>query len=204
MKLHSIVAAILISVSLTGCPNVSVTGGVSVTERRTPEGVFEERTISGGFTISNIFGRSSSNGAIDVSDIAIDMTGNGTAVLDNWGAATLLVKEDGAVIGSTPFDYVVMDSMAVAADPAALNAWLANFPSANGFDFELRDVQTADTQQGIASLTVEAFYGSDLISSASSSWTSSAGSGCIPGGDHGNPGGEQPIELPGDGGVGCP
>lgn len=203
MKLHSIVAAILISVSLTGCPNVSVTGGVSVTERRTPEGVFEERTISGGFTISNIFGRSS-NGTIDVSDIAIDMTGNGTAVLDNWGAATLLVKQDGVVIGSTPFDYVVMDSMAVAANPAALNAWLANFPSADGFDFELHDVQTADTQQGIASLTVDAFYGSDLISSASSSWVSNVGSGCNnPGGGDGGYFPEMPIELPGDGGI-CP
>ncbi|RDZ29261.1 hypothetical protein [Lysobacter silvisoli] len=208
MQLRIIVAALAVCGSLTGC-DVSGTVGVTRQEVDGPTGHSETTTVTGSITFtrkggasSNRFAAFSGSSGVDVSDIAIDITGQRTAVLDGFGTGTLLVKQGGSVIGSTPFQYAVADSMAVVADPATVNAWLANFPTADGYDVELPDIGTVDTEQGTASLTVETLYGTTVVSTGSTSWTSSAGSGCTPpGGNDGNPIPEQPIELPGEGGV---
>lgn len=200
MKLRIIVAALAICVGVTGC-NVTGTGKFTDKEITSPNGVTREQAVEIGITISSnkMRGFTASSG-VDVSDIAIDITGDGAAVLDGYGTGTLLVKQGGDIIGSTTFDYVVLDSMAVAADPATVNAWLVNYPSADGYDIELASIQTVDTESGIATLTAEAYYGSTEITSISTSWASGAGGGCSgSGGNDGNPFPEQPIELPGEG-----
>ncbi len=207
MKLHCLVLALAICGSLTGCdlPSCTLT---TIEPSITVTDVAGEPVINAG--VKGVFNCASRGAralrvmALDVSDIAIDITGQGTAVLDGSGTGTLLLTEGGTVIGSTTFNYVVMDSMAVVADPSTVNNWLTQYPSADGYDVKLHDIPTVDIVPGTATLTVDAYYGSTEISTASASWTSSAGSGCIPGGNHGNPGGEQPIELPGDGGGVCP
>lgn len=209
MQLRIIVAALAACVGLSAC-DVSGTVGVTRQEVDGPTGHTETTTVTGSITFTRKSGASSnrlaaysSGGGVDVSDIAIDITGQRTAVLDGFGTGTLLVKQGGSVIGSTPFQYAVADSMAVVADPATVNAWLANFPTADGYDVELPQIDTVDTEAGVASLTVETLYGTTVVSSASTSWASSAGNGCTPpGGNDGNPVPEQPIELPGEGG-GC-
>ncbi|NUO77713.1 MAG: hypothetical protein HOQ32_17085 [Lysobacter sp.] len=207
MKLRNIVAALAVCGSVAAC-DVSGTVGVTRQEVDGPTGHSETTTVTGSITFTRKSGNRmsafSSNSGVDVSDIAIDITGQRTAVIDGFGTGTLLVKQGGSVIGSTAFTYAVADSMAVVADPATVNAWLANYPSADGYDVELADIGTVDTEQGVASLTVETLYGTTVVSSGSTSWTSSAGGGCTPpGGNDGNPIPEQPIELPGEGGV-CP
>lgn len=204
MKLRIIVAAMAMCGSLTAC-NYSATGEITGKTVNGPTGQTDEMGFKFGVTISS--GKMhalTSGGGLDVSNIAIDITGNGTAVLDSSGTGTLLVKQGGTVIGSTSFDYVVLDSMAVVANPTLVNAWLANFPSADGYDVELAAIQTVDVAQGIATLTADAYYGGTEITTASASWTSSAGGGCNnPGGGDGGYFPEQPIELPGEGGP-CP
>lgn len=59
--------------------------------------------------------------------------------------------------------------MAVAADPTSVDAWLANFPTADGYEVTLPEVHTIDTAPGVATMTVEPIVGSTVISSASSS-----------------------------------
>ncbi|SFK32671.1 hypothetical protein [Lysobacter sp. cf310] len=208
MELRIIVAALAVCGSLTAC-DVSGTVGVTRQEVDGPTGHSETTTVTGSITFTRKSGRSSLSalsmgGGVDVSDIAIDITGQRTTVLDGLGTGTLLVKQGSNVIASTPFDYAVFDSMAVVADPSTVNTWLAQFPSADGYDVELPNIDTVDTEEGVASLTVDTLYGTDVVSTASTSWTSSAGGGCTPpGGNDGNPIPEQPIELPGEGGV-CP
>lgn len=207
MKLRNIVAALAVCGSVTAC-DVSGTVGVSRQEVDGPTGHTETTTVNGSITFTRKSGNSlrafssSNSGAIDVADIAIDITGQRTAVLDGFGIGTLLVKQGGSVIGSTAFDYAVADSMAVVANPSVVNAWLANFPSADGYDVELANLDTVDTEEGVATLTVDTLYGTTVVSSGSTSWTSSAGdNGCVP--PIGNDGGStMPIEV-GEGGV-CP
>lgn len=204
MKLRIIVAALAMCAGLTAC-DTETTVGVTRQEVQAPTGTTETTTISVGVKIinkgsSNRFG-AFSTGGIDVADIAIDITGHRTAVLDGFGTGTLLVKEGNNVIGLTTFDYAVADSMAVIANPSEVNDWLSHYPSADGYDVDLHEVPTVDTQQGTASLTVDTLYGTTIVSTGSTSWTSSAGGGCNnPGGNDGNPFPEQPIELPGEGG----
>lgn len=203
MKLRIIVAAMAMCGSLTAC-GYSATGEVTGKTINGPTGQTDEMGFKFAVTITSGKMQALTAGGLDVSDLAIDITGNGTAVLDSAGTGTLLVKQGGTVIGSTAFDYVVLDSMAVAANPTVVNAWLANFPSADGFDVELADIPTVDVVPGIATVTAEAYYGGTEITTASTSWASNAGSGCNgPGGNDGNPIPEMPIELPGEGGP-CP
>ena len=210
MKLNCIVAALVACGSVTGCdapcpptikPSITHTdnhGGAPDSTTYRIEAEFKSCP-------ARVFGVAALRStALDVSNIAIDITGQGTAILDGSGTGTLLLTQEGTVIGSTTFNYIVMDSMAVVADPATVNNWLTEHPSADGYDVKLHDIPTVDVVPGTATLTVDAYYGSTEISSSSTSWTSGAGNGCIPGGNHGNPGGVQPIELPGDGGGACP
>lgn len=44
--------------------------------------------------------------------------------------------------------------MAVAADPAAVNARVAQYPSADGFDVALAQIATIDIGQGVAVLAM--------------------------------------------------
>lgn len=212
MKLHCVVLALAICGSLTGCDLPDCTPPdfeASATRKETEnsQGQWTSETTIGvkaSISCSSRSAKALRTMALDVSDIAIDITGQGTAVLDGSGTGTLVLTEGGTVVGSTTFNYVVLDSMAVVADPATLNNWLTHYPLADGYDVKLHDIPSVDIVLGTATLTVDAYYGSTEISTASTSWTSSAGSGCIPGGNHGDPGGDQQIELPGDGGVGCP
>lgn len=208
MELRIIVAALAVCGSLTAC-DVSGTVGVTRQEVDGPTGHTETTTVTGSITFTRKGSGSSLRAfntvsGVDVSNLALDITGHRTAVLEGFGTGTLLVKQGGSVIGSTAFDYAVVDSMAVVANPSAVNAWLAHYPAADGYDVELPDIDTIDTEEGVASLTVDTLYGTTVVSSASTSWTSNAGSGCVPpGGNDGNPIPEQPIEVPGEGGV-CP
>lgn len=205
MELRIIVAAMAICGSLTAC-NYEANGKITGKEVSGPNGTTYEQGFEFGFKITS--GKKlwmAANGGLDVSDIAIDITGSSTVVLDSAGTGTLLVKQGDSVIGSTAFDYVVLDSMAVASNPALVNAWLANFPSADGYDIELPSVKTLDTEPGLATLTADVYYGNTEITDASTSWASSVGGGCN-GNGNGDGGGlypEQPIELPGEGGP-CP
>lgn len=205
MKLHHAITLLLATGTLAGC---DTTGSITAsrTESMTPAGMTETTTVSGTITFTKKGNRSSIASAsvtsLDVSDIAIDITGHRTAVLDGLGAGTLVVKDGATVIGSIPFEYAVYDSMAVAADPTTLNAWLANYPTADGMDVSLLDVPTVDTEAGVATLEVQALYGTDVVSTGGTSWPSGAGGGCgNPGGGGNDPFPEMPIELPGDGGV---
>ena len=201
MKLRCIVAALAICGSLTACGG-DVTFETTVTHTDGP-GQNDTTTIGGKMVWKpngRVHGFRST--ALDVSNIAIDIAGQGTAVLDSSGTGTLLLTDGDTVIGLTTFDYVVMDSMAVIADPSTLNEWLTHYPSADGYNVELHDIETVDTGEGVATLTVDTRYGSNVISTASTSWASSAGNGCEnPGGGDGGVA-EMPIELPGEGG--CP
>ncbi len=206
MKLRCLVLALAMCGSLTACDVCPPTVKSTASRSESPQGVAN----TFGFEVAWNPGSSScrlhrfSSTGLDVSNIAIDIAGQGTAVLDGSGTGTLLLTQGGTVIGLTTFDYAVMDSMAVVADPATVNAWLDHYPSADGYNVELHDIDTVDTQPGVATLTVETLYENDVMSTASTSWASSAGSGCEnPNGNHGNPFPDQPIELPGDGGV-CP
>lgn len=211
MKYRTIVGAVAICLGLTGCPCESVTPSVTVTKKQTtlPSGEQQDDlTIQAGLSAQCGTGRSSMRmmnamSALDAADIAVDITTQNTIILDGSGTGTLAVKQGETVLGSTSFGFVVADSMAVAANPAALNTWLANYPSADGFNIELDGVQKSDIAPGTATVTVEAVYGSTVVASGSSSWTTS-GSGCV-----GNPGGggetfpEMPV-IDEDPGVGCP
>ena len=138
---------------------------------------------------------------MDAADIAVDISTYNTIVLDGSSTGTLIAKQDDTVIGSTHFTYVILDSMAVAADPASVNAWLANYPTADGYEVKLPEVHTIDTAPGVATMTAEAIIGTTAISSVSSSWAA-GGSGCVanPGG-----GGDTFPEMPivDDPGTGC-
>lgn len=207
MELRIIVAALAMCGSLAAC-DTETNIGFTRQEVQAPTGVTETTTISVGVKITNKGSANrfsaSSIGSLNVEDIAIDITGHRTVVLDGFGTGTLLVKQGDTVMGSTAFTYAVADSMAVIANPSVVNAWLANYPSADGYDVELQDVPTVDTEEGVASLTVDTLYGTTVISTASTSWASGAGGGCNgPGGNDGNPPPDMPIELPGDGGI-CP
>ncbi|WP_157476227.1 hypothetical protein [Lysobacter sp. Root690] len=211
MKYRTIVGAVAICLGLTGCPcgPVTTTGTISKKEITLPSGERQEE-LTIGASASAQCGKSRSSmlmmnamSALDAADIAVDITTQNTIILDGSGTGTLAVKQGETVLGSTSFGFVVADSMAVAANPAALNAWLANYPSADGFNIELDGVQKSDIAPGTATVTAEAVYGSTVVASGSSSWATS-GSGCV-----GNPGGggetfpEMPV-IDEDPGVGCP
>lgn len=207
MKIRSIVGALAICLGLTGCPCQSVNpyGKIIRTETTGPTGMTEVTTIEGGVTATcatrGLMQMMNAAGAVNAADIAVDISTYNSVVLDGSGTGTLTITEGGTVLGSTSFGYVVLDSMAVAANPAAVNTWLANYPSADGFDVALNGVQTVDVAPGPAAMTAEILYGTTVVSTASSSWTS-GGSGCV-----GNPGGggdtfpEMPIVD--DPGTGC-
>ncbi|WP_148650632.1 hypothetical protein [Lysobacter capsici] len=210
MKYRTIVGAVAICLGLTGCPCQTVTPSIKVTGKQstTPMGEQQDLTIEAGVTASCSTGRSmlrmmNAMSALDAADIAVDITTQNTIILDGSGTGTLAVKQGETVLGSTSFGYVVADSMAVAANPAALNTWLANYPSADGFNVELDGVQKFDIAPGAATVTVEAVYGSTVVAADSSSWTTS-GSGCV--GNPGGGGGETLPEMPiiDDPGTGCP
>lgn len=210
MKVRTIVGALAICLGLTGCPCQTVTpsGKITGKEVSSPVGTTQEVTVEVAVTATCSTGRSSMRmmnamSTLDAAEIAVDITTYNTVILDGSGTGTLVVKQGDTVLGSTSFGYVVVDSMAVAANPAALNTWLANHPSADGFNVALDGVQTVDTAPGPATMTAEAVYGSTVVATASSSWTAGGSSGCV-----GNPGGggdpfpEMPIvDEPG---AGCP
>ena len=206
MRLRVIVAALAICGSLAGCDGCGTPDSIKTTATRTETPQDASITIHVEVVWKPAACRlhGASGTGLDVSNISIDMTGQGTTVLDGAGSGTLMLTHDGTVIGLTTFNYVVMDAMAVVADPAAVNAWLSHYPSANGYSVELHDIGTTDTAPGTASLSVDTLYGNDVISTGGTSWASNAGSGCVgnPGGNPGSPFPEQPIELPGEGG--CP
>jgi hypothetical protein len=199
MKLNVVAAALLICTGLTACEKTLET---EVTRTETSQGV-ETTTYRGKMTIKwKRAAEAMSTTSLDVSQLAVDITGYGTLVPDTAGTGTLILKQGATVIGSTSFAYVVLDSMAVAADPVAVNAWIAQYPSADGFDVELAHIPTIDTDQGVAVLTMETVYGAEVISSTNTSWASSVPT-CEPNGGDGGWIPEMPIELPDDG-TPCP
>lgn len=196
--------------SLTACDGGSGTASGKIIDKDIsgPTGATHERTIEFGFTWTfggrGMMRAMNAAGAVDAADIAVDISTYNTVVLDGTGTGILTAKQGDTVLGTTTFTYVVYDSMAIAANPAAVNAWLTNFPSADGYGVSLEDVQTIDTAPGVATMTAEAVYGTTVVTSASSYWASSGGGGCgNPGvGDGGDPFPQMPeIDDPG---AGCP
>ena len=199
MKLHGIAFAVLICMGLTACDKQFES---EVTRTETSQGV-DSTTYRGKLTIKwKRAAEAMSATTLDVSQLAIDITGYGTLVPDSAGTGTLILKQGTTVVASTSFAYVILDSMAVAADPAALNAWVAQYPSADGFDVELAQIPTIDIEEGVAILAMDTVYGAEVISSTNTSWASSVPT-CEPNNGNGGWVPEMPIELPGEG-TPCP
>lgn len=183
MKAHKVVLGLAVATSLTACGG---TASLSAGRTTNSQGI-ETNEIKA--TVGISWGTRTQNRlsgvSLDVNELAIDIRAQGTTVLDNSGTGTLLVTQGGNVVGATPFTYVVMDSMAVAANPSALNAWLAQFPSADGYEVKLSNIQTQDTEEGVASLAVDTLYGTEVVASTTSTWPSCPRRTCGGGGGGG-------------------
>jgi hypothetical protein len=122
--------------------------------------------------------------AIDVSQMALELTGSNAQVLDGTGTGLVAITRDGVLLGQRSFAFVVQGGIAVAANPSEVNAWLAGYPDANGYDVSVTGLQSVAQHEGQSTLTSNTIYDGDVVASASTSWGSDAPpGGCDGGGD---------------------